>query len=95
MFSRDSLQREPLVAVVDQSICNSCFFCRTVCPYNAIEEFERAQRLGGSMSVQVIAQVNQGKCTGCGLCAAACPSKAVTVEGFTEQQIYEEVMHAI
>jgi len=95
LFSGDTLQREPLVAAVDPSICNGCFFCRMVCPYSAIEETELVRRVGRGRSVKIIAQVNEGKCMGCGLCASACPSKAVTVSGFTEQQVYEEVIHAI
>jgi heterodisulfide reductase subunit A len=95
LFSGDSLRREPLVAAVDQFICNGCFFCRMVCPYSAIDEAELVTRLGRDKSVKVIARVNEGKCMGCGLCASACPSKAVTVRGFTDQQVYEEVMHAI
>lgn len=95
LFSGDSLQREPLVASVDSSVCNGCFFCRMVCPYDAIEETELVRRVGRDRSVKVIAEVNQGKCMGCGLCASACPSKAVTVLGFTDEQVFEEVMNAI
>jgi heterodisulfide reductase subunit A len=95
LFSGDSLEREPLVAIVDESICNGCFFCKMVCPYSAIEQVELAKRIGRSKAIKLIAKVNEGKCMGCGLCASACPSKAVTVQGFTDQQIYEEVIHAI
>ena len=95
MFSDDKLQREPLVASVDPSVCNGCFFCRMVCPYDAIQETELVRRVGRDKAVKVIAEVNEGKCMGCGLCASACPSKAVTVLGFTDEQVYEEVMHAI
>ena len=95
LFSGDTLQREPLVAVVDESICNGCFFCSMVCPYDAFEQVERASSIGRSAAVKAVARVNEGKCLGCGLCASACPSKAVTVQGFTEQQIYEEIIHAI
>jgi heterodisulfide reductase subunit A len=66
-----------------------------VCPYDAIEETELVRRVGRDRSVKIIARVNEGKCMGCGLCASACPSKAVTVRGFTDEQVYEEVMHAI
>jgi heterodisulfide reductase subunit A len=95
LFSGDSLQREPLVASVDSSVCNGCFFCRMVCPYDAIEETELVRRVGRDRSVKIIAEVNEGKCMGCGLCASACPSKAVTVLGFTDEQVFEEVMNAI
>jgi len=95
LFSGDMLQREPLVASVDPSVCNGCFFCRMVCPYDAIDETELVRRVGRDRAVKVIAAVNEGKCMGCGLCASACPSKAVTVLGFTDEQVFEEVMHAI
>jgi heterodisulfide reductase subunit A len=95
VLSRDSLERDPVIASVDQLTCNGCFFCRMVCPYDAVEETELTSWLGSEKAVKVIAKVNEGKCMGCGLCVSACPSKAVTVCGFTDQQVFEQVVHAI
>ena len=95
LFSADTLMREPLIASVDQSACNGCFFCRMVCPYDAIEEAELSVRVNGDRRTKIVAQTNEGKCMGCGACVPACPSKAVMVQGFTDQQVYEEVIHAI
>ena len=87
--------RDPLIASVTQNVCNGCFFCQEVCPFNAIEQAEITLRVNGSRKVKVVAKANEGKCMGCGACVAACPSKAISVRGFTDQQIYEEVLHAI
>ena len=94
LFSGDSLQREPLVSTVDESVCNACFFCQTVCPYDAIDEAEVMVRVNGHRVTKAVARANTGKCMGCGACVAACPSKAIMVAGFTDEQIYEEVMYA-
>jgi len=94
LFSADMLEREPLVAFVDQQACNGCFFCKTVCPYDAVEEAELSIRVNGGRTTKTVAATNEGKCMGCGICSSACPSKAIMVRGFTDQQIYEEVIHA-
>jgi heterodisulfide reductase subunit A len=88
------LEREPLVAFVDQQACNGCFFCRTVCPYDAVEEAELSIRVNGGRTTKIVAVTNEGKCMGCGICSSACPPKAIMVRGFTDQQIYEEVINA-
>jgi len=95
LLSQETLLREPLVATVDQTICNGCFFCRMVCPYGAIEEEELKLPGWEEPKVKRVAKVNEGKCMGCGSCAAACPSKAITLRGFSEAQIYEEIFQVV
>jgi heterodisulfide reductase subunit A len=90
LFSQKTLLREPLVATVDRLVCNGCFFCRMVCPYGAIEEELKLMNKN-----ERVAKVNEGKCMGCGSCAAACPSKAITLRGFSEVQVYEEIFQVI
>jgi heterodisulfide reductase subunit A len=89
LFSSSELEREPLVARVEQGTCAGCFHCMRVCPYGAVESFEVKDRKGNL--VKVVAQVNKGVCQGCGTCAAHCPSKSVELEGFTDQQIFAAI----
>jgi len=89
LFSKDQLEREPTVAMVNASLCAGCFHCERVCPYGAVEHLEIRDRKG--VLVKVVAQVNPGVCQGCGTCEATCPSKSVELQGFTDQQIYAEI----
>jgi heterodisulfide reductase subunit A len=89
LFSKDQLEREPTVAVVDASLCAGCFHCERVCPYGAVEHKEIRDRKGEL--IKVVAEVNPGVCQGCGTCQATCPSKSVELQGFTDQQIYAEI----
>jgi len=96
LFSNDELVREPVVAVVNRlapplySTCVGCFMCETACPYNAIEHEEIKGR-DGSL-IRTIARVNQGLCQGCGTCVAFCRSKSIDIQGYTNEQVYAEVM---
>jgi heterodisulfide reductase subunit A len=86
LFSKQQLEREPLVAHVDAGSCAGCFHCQRVCPYGAIERKELAARTG--RPARAVAEVNPGVCQGCGTCQATCPSKSVELDGFTDPQIY-------
>jgi heterodisulfide reductase subunit A len=96
LFSNSELVREPLIAVVNRlapplySTCVGCFMCETACPYNAIEHEEIKGR-DGSL-IKTIAKVNQGLCQGCGTCVAFCRSKSIDIQGYTNEQVYAEVM---
>lgn len=96
LFSNNELVREPIVAVVNRlapplySTCVGCFMCETACPYNAIEHEEIKGR-DGSL-IKTIAKVNQGLCQGCGTCVAFCRSKSIDIQGYTNEQVYAEVM---
>jgi heterodisulfide reductase subunit A len=96
MFSRDELSREPVVAVVNRqpppvwSTCVGCFLCETACAYQAIEREEIRGRDGGL--IRTIAKVNESVCQGCGTCVALCRSKSIDLQGYTNEQVYAELL---
>jgi heterodisulfide reductase subunit A len=55
-----------------------------MCPYNAID---RVVLRDGRQ----VAQVNEGLCKGCGVCASACPGKVITLRGFSDQALLEQM----
>jgi heterodisulfide reductase subunit A len=89
LFAKDELEREPIVATVDDKRCVACFACKKVCPYGAVEEKEIRDRQGNL--VKVVAWVNPGVCGGCGTCQATCPSKSVELDGYTDEQIMAQI----
>jgi len=85
LFAKDQLERDPVVARVNERLCADCLACQKVCPYGAIEEKEIRDRNG--KLVKKVASVNPGVCGGCGTCQATCPSKSVELDGYTDEQI--------
>jgi heterodisulfide reductase subunit A len=96
LFSNDELTRDPLVAVVNRfpapyySTCVGCFMCQPVCPYQAIEKEEIKDRNGNV--IKALAKINPGLCQGCGTCVALCRSKSIDIYGYTNHQVYQEVV---
>lgn len=96
LFSNSELTREPVVAKVKRtpappfSSCMGCFMCKEICPYQAIDKEEIKDRSG--KVVKTIAHINPGLCQGCGTCVAFCRSKSIDIEGYTNNQMYAEVM---
>jgi len=97
LFSQHELTREPIVAVVNRqaapvfSYCVGCFLCQSACPYQAIEQ-EQIMARGSDVVIKTIARVNPGLCQGCGTCVATCRTKAIDLQGFSNEQIYAELM---
>jgi electron transport complex protein RnfB len=58
----------PAVAVIDESICIGCTYCRAACPVDAIVGAHQLMHT-------VIAQ----ECTGCELCMAPCPVDCIAM----------------
>jgi len=54
-----------------------------VCPYSAIEEV----KIRDKNVVKVIESV----CKGCGLCEATCPIDAISLNGFNDEMLLEEL----
>jgi heterodisulfide reductase subunit A len=96
LFSKDELSREPVVAVVNRtgpptfSTCVGCFLCESACAYQAIEREEIKNRDG--KLIKTVAKVNQGVCQGCGTCVALCRTKSIDLQGFTNEQVYAELV---
>jgi heterodisulfide reductase subunit A len=96
LFSKSELTREPQVAVVNRSAppiystCVGCFLCESVCPYQAIGR-ENISARDGSI-IKTIAKINPGLCQGCGTCVALCRTKSIDIQGYTNNQVYAEVM---
>ncbi|ABL65293.1 CoB--CoM heterodisulfide reductase iron-sulfur subunit A family protein [Chlorobium phaeobacteroides] len=90
LFSRDQLEREPVIAENNENTCSGCWGCVLACPYNAIEKKDILNRSGEL--VKQVAFVNPGLCQGCGTCVTFCRSNSIDLAGFTERQIFAEVM---
>jgi heterodisulfide reductase subunit A len=90
LFSRPELEREPVVAKVNENTCVHCRACIVACPYKAIEDYEIRDRKG--RLVKTVARVNEGLCQGCGTCVAVCRSKSMDLEGFTDDQVFSQVV---
>ncbi len=87
LLSKRMLDREPIVARIDERACDLCGTCIKVCPVGAIEA-----QPSGSRPVRQVAFVNEGLCIGCGTCVASCRSKAPDLAGFTDQQLYRSIL---
>ncbi|MDH7487178.1 MAG: 4Fe-4S binding protein [Anaerolineae bacterium] len=79
LLQRGSVLIEPITAEVLPLRCVACGLCVEVCPFGAIEMVERRG--------QKLAEVNPALCKGCGLCVAACRGKAITLHGYSDQQL--------
>jgi heterodisulfide reductase subunit A len=90
LFSQNELTREPIVAEVNNNTCVGCFMCQQVCPYLAIETEDIKARDGKVL--RTVAHVNASLCQGCGTCVALCRSKSLDIKGFSNKQMYAEVM---
>ncbi|UCG93456.1 MAG: CoB--CoM heterodisulfide reductase iron-sulfur subunit A family protein [candidate division WOR-3 bacterium] len=77
VLSKDEIEAEGKVAYVNETRCNGCGLCVSVCAYSAIE-------LDAEKNV---ASVNEALCKGCGTCAASCRSSAINIKGFKDEQI--------
>jgi heterodisulfide reductase subunit A len=90
LFSRPQMEREPIIAHVNRITCAHCRACISTCPYRAIGDLEIKDRAGKVL--KVVSEVNEGLCQGCGTCVAVCRSKSIELDGFTDEQVYAEIM---
>jgi heterodisulfide reductase subunit A2 len=75
------LKLEPGHAVLDSERCSGCQTCLVVCPYGAMSFDPR----------RGVSTLEERLCQGCGSCAAHCPSRAVSLPGFTDEQLTVEI----
>lgn len=84
MFSKDTLESDPQIAMVNQNICVGCRKCIRTCPFGAIEEQELRDG-------RIVAKVIETVCAGCGICNSTCPCGAIQLQHFTDNQLLAEV----
>jgi len=73
----------PIVSRVEEKKCIGCGICASLCPYSAIEMVKVEKR----RKARVIAAA----CKGCGVCGSHCPVFAITLGGFTDEAILEQI----
>ncbi|MGD1098791.1 MAG: CoB--CoM heterodisulfide reductase iron-sulfur subunit A family protein [Thermoplasmata archaeon] len=70
---------DPMVAEVNPDLCAWCDACTLACPYGAVEKVDH----GGT----AVARINGILCKGEGACVPVCPKQAVSVKGYTNDQV--------
>jgi heterodisulfide reductase subunit A len=82
LLSAGKIKIEAITAVVDEEACTMCGICANVCPFNAIVFVKGAK---------TPARVIEASCKGCGTCSAECRFDAITMQHFTDRQMYAQV----
>ncbi len=88
LFAHDELISDPMTAQINPALCSLCKTCADICPFSAILE-EEVDGRNGQKRRQM--RVIDGVCHGCGACVASCRPGAITLKGFTDQQIYAAI----
>ncbi len=80
ILSKDEMTFPGVVSKVDPTKCAVCLTCVRLCPYGApfINEDHSAEIL-------------TALCQGCGICASVCPGKAIELQHFRDDQVFEEI----
>lgn len=74
---------EPIVSNVDKEACIGCGLCASLCPYQAIQIVKE----GKARKAETIV----ASCKACGICASHCPTFAISMGGFTNEQITSQI----
>ena len=85
LLSKDHIDAEPIIAIVNEDGCVGCRTCEQLCPYEA-HAFDEKR---GVMTI------NKALCKGCGSCAAACPSGSISMNHFRDDQIVAQLLEVL
>lgn len=80
---KGSVSVEPIVSHVDQEACIGCGLCASLCPYQAIQIIKVDKKRKAETIV--------ASCKACGICASHCPTFAISMGGFTNEQIIAQI----
>ncbi|MCK4665163.1 FAD-dependent oxidoreductase [Candidatus Dependentiae bacterium] len=83
IISKDKYYAEPLIAGINEDLCDGCGVCVPVCEYEAISIEE--ETIQGEVKRKAV--LKEAMCKGCGCCVAACPSGAMEQKGFKTNQM--------
>ncbi len=83
ILTMDAVKSSGAVCEVDESACESCGACISVCNYGAIQfhDTEKGKK----------AMVNPILCKGDGLCNTVCPARAISLKHYTDDEIFCQI----
>jgi heterodisulfide reductase subunit A len=83
ILCRDYIEAAGVVGQVDMSRCIGCGICEALCPFDAA--------IVGPGKDGLRATINPASCKACGICSARCPARAITIHGFSDEQVMSQV----
>ncbi len=91
ILSREFIETEGAISVVNEGRCIGCGTCVAVCPYNAPSLYDVTVKVEEVTYTTKKSKINPAACKGCGSCAAACPAGAITAQHFSSKEIGEAI----
>ncbi len=80
ILSKDEMTFPGVISKVDGSKCAVCLTCVRLCPYGAPRITE-----------EHVAEIVPALCQGCGICSSVCPAKAIELQHFRDDQVFQEI----
>ncbi len=84
LLSKGYIEKEPIIAIIDQDKCIKCGNCAKVCTYGAVRG-----------ELKKYFEVIPALCEGCGNCVAECPVGAITMVGYSDEDIIRQIEEAL
>ncbi|MCE8426385.1 MAG: CoB--CoM heterodisulfide reductase iron-sulfur subunit A family protein [Candidatus Methanoperedens sp.] len=91
ILSREFIETEGAISIVNEARCIGCGTCVAVCPYNAPSLYDVTVKVEEVTYSTKKSKINPAGCKGCGSCAAACPAGAITAQHFSSKEIGEAI----
>ena len=90
-----STRRDELVAEnkLPRPQCDGCAFCLDVCPFKALKVI--SNKNPGDFVFQRHVEIDNELCKGCGLCQGTCPKDAIYVQGFSSNELSNQISEAL
>ncbi len=81
LLSQKELSFPGVISKVDPNRCAVCLTCVRLCPYGAPFINEETHK----------AEIVPALCQGCGICSSVCPGRAIDLQHFRDDQVFQEI----